>query len=170
MRHILAALALCLLTASVATAAETPPSDASIRRLLAVTEAKKLIENASSTVDAGMQAAITQALGGKTLTAREQKVLDEMRTKMLAAFAETMTWESLEPLFVDVYRRSFSQSEVDGMLTFYESAAGKAVVAKMPLVMQNTMQAMQTRMAALGPKLAQIQKETIVQLQPAPAK
>ena len=65
----------------------------------------------------------------------------------------------------EIYRKSFSQSEMDGMLKFYKSPAGKAVIAKMPVVMQNTMQVMQGEMAEMMPKIQQLIADTTSQMQ-----
>lgn len=81
-----------------------------------------------------------------------------------ASVRELMRWEVLEPILIDIYRQSFTQSEIDGMLAFYRSEVGQAVIAKMPVVMQNSIQAMQARVAALMPKLQQLQRETVAQL------
>ena len=63
-----------------------------------------------------------------------------------------------------IYRNTFSQAEVDGMLGFYRSPAGQAVIAKMPLVMQNTMQSMQGRMAVMMPRIQELQRDTVARL------
>jgi len=75
-----------------------------------------------------------------------------------------MTWESFEPNVIDLYKKSFTQSEIDGMVQFYKSPAGKAVIAKMPVVMQNNMQLVQGRMKTLLPKIQQLQQETFEKL------
>ena len=153
-----------------AIAAEPPASEASVRELLTITQSQKLVDGTMGQVDAMMQRSMKQALAGQTLTADQQKIMDNMRTKMIALFREDMKWETLEPMFIDVYKQSFTQKEVDGMLDFYKSEPGQAVIAKMPLVMQNTMQAMQGRMAVMLPKLQQLQQDAIAELKASRAK
>jgi len=170
MRHFLAVLVICSFTSAAAFAADTRPSEASLKRLLIVTDAQKLLESALGTVDQSMDAGIKQALKGQPINEQGQAALDEMRAKMSALFKESLAWEAMEPMFIDIYGRSLTQAEVNGMLKFYESDAGKAVIAKMPLIMQNTMQAMQERMATLTPKIMQIQQEAVARMKPAEAK
>lgn len=153
-----------------AIAAEAPASETSIRELLTLTQSQKLLDGTMGQVDAMMQRSMKQALAGQTLTADQQRIMDNMRTKMIALFREDMKWETLEPMFIDVYKQSFTQKEVDGMLDFYKSEPGQAVIAKMPLVMQNTMQAMQGRMAVMLPKLQQLQQDAIAELKASRAK
>jgi hypothetical protein len=145
-------------------AAEPPSSDANLRELIAVTHLQDQLQEITQQVDSMMQSAIEDALQGAELSKEQHNILDEMRASMLALFGEVLTWKDFEAVALDVYRRSFSQREVDGMLTFYKTEAGKAVIEKMPLVTTNTMQAMQGRLAAMMPKLEKIQQETLAKL------
>ncbi len=52
-------------------------------------------------------------------------------------------------MFTEIYQESFSQEEIDGLIAFYASPAGRAYIDKMPLVMQKTMTVMQSRMPAM---------------------
>lgn len=157
----LIALLFFLFTCAPTLAAPTGPSQASIRELLTLTDSRKLIDNSMGQIDSMMQTSMQQALAGQTITPEQQKILDEMRTKSVALINSEMSWETLEPIFVDIYEKSFTQGEIDGMLQFYKSEAGKAVIAKLPLVMQHSMQAMQSRMTAMMPKLQRLQQESI---------
>jgi hypothetical protein len=56
------------------------------------------------------------------------------------------------------------------MLRFYKSETGQAVIAKMPIVMQNSMQAMQGRLGALMPRLQQLQRKAIDDLKASQSK
>ena len=60
---------------------------------------------------------------------------------------------------VDLYAKTFSQSEIDGILTFYKTEAGKAMIAKMPTLMNNLMQMMMKQMQSFMPRLQQLQQE-----------
>jgi len=105
-----------------------------------------------------MRGVLDQA-AGQTLNAEQQALLEEMGTKMASVMKDALNWESLEPLFVSIYRRTFTQGEVDGMLKFYKTPAGKAVITKLPAVMQNTMGIMQDHMKDLIPRLQQIGRD-----------
>lgn len=152
-----------VLMAPVALAAQ--PSDESIRELMEITDTRALLENGMNQADQMMQASMRQASQGKTIPPEDQKVLDDMREDMLTLLKQEMSWASMEPLFIEVYQKSLTQSEVDGMLEFYRSDAGKAVVAKMPVIMQNTMTLMQQRMAGMAPKMQKIQGTAMAKLQ-----
>jgi hypothetical protein len=155
---------LALIAALPAAALAAPPSDASVHELLTVMESRKLLDQAIGQLDSMMQASAAKALAGQAISAERQKILDDMRAKMIAIFKKEMSWEALEGPVLDVYKKSFTQHEVDGMLAFYKSEPGKAVTAKMPLVLQHTTQLLHERVAALLPKMQQLQRDTIAQL------
>lgn len=170
MRQFLGATLLCLMAAAPAFAADAAPTEQSIRHLLEVSDSKKLLDNALASIDASMDAGIKASLAGKTIDEKTQKVIDNMRRKLGDLMKESLAWQDMEPLFIDVYQRSLTQQEVDGIVKFYESAAGQALIRKMPLIMQNTMQLMQGRMQALAPKIAQLQQEAMQELKAEEAK
>jgi len=151
-------LALALSLATPVFAAE--PSEASIQELLQLTNASRLMEASAAQVDAALQSSMQAVLKDQAITPEVQALLDEMRQKAVALVRRELRWEVFEPQLIDIYRRSFTQEEMDGMLDFYRSPAGRAVVAKLPLVMQSSMHAMQQVMERLTPELAKLQQET----------
>jgi hypothetical protein len=72
--------------------------------------------------------------------------------------------EALEPVYVEIYRKTLTQQEVDGMLAFYKTDAGKAVVTKMPIIMRQASEIMMQRMQKVFPKLHQMQEEMMRRL------
>jgi hypothetical protein len=164
MQTIRAALLICLVVAAPAFAADTVPTDASIQRLLAVTESRKLIDNAVAMANAAMDRSIKDAVAGTALDAKSQRVIEDTRDKVAALMKEMLAWKDLEPLIVDSYKRSLTQEEVNGLVAFYETPVGKSVVGKLPLIQQRTVQLMQDRMQALLPKMMQIQQEAVDKL------
>ena len=77
---------------------------------------------------------------------------------------EAMQWPALEPRFIEIYQASFTQAEVDGMLEFYRSPAGQAVIAKIPGAMQRTMVVMQELMDGMMPRLRELQAQALDRL------
>lgn len=155
---------LVLLLQPHAHAQETNANEASIRELLLVTDAKQLLDRMWVQMDLIMENSMKQALSGQPVTPAQQVVLDDMRKQMGALLKEELAWEVFEPLMIDVYLNTFTEEEVQGMLQFYKSPAGRAVVTKMPAVMQASMQAVQGPIAAMQPKLRKLQEDTVRKL------
>lgn len=158
MRSLLAAVALLLISA-VASADDFLSSAASVRQLMDVMQTRRLLGGMMGQMDSIMQTSMKQAVAGRTPTPEQQAILEDMRQKMVALMQQEMQWEKLEPQFIEIYRRSFTEDEVAGMVQFYKSPAGQAVINKMPVVMQHTMAMMQQIMAGLMPKMQKLEDE-----------
>lgn len=161
---------LVLAVSPLAFAAETAPSDASIKELLTLTQSRKLMEGAMGQMEASVQSMTQHELANEKITPKQKTILEDMQKKMFVMIKENMNWDAIEPTFADVYKKTFSQHEVDGMIAFYKSDVGQSVIAKMPQVMHETMQAVQQRMMTLIPKLQQLQRETAAKMQQAAQK
>jgi|HubBroStandDraft_6_1064221.scaffolds.fasta_scaffold721889_2 hypothetical protein len=140
------------------------PTDESVRQLLAVMDSQKLVEAIPQQVDSMMKATLQQSLQGQVLSPPQQQAIDQLQARVAALMKEEVDWSVLEPMYIKLYEDSFSQAEVDGLVAFYKSPAGKAVVHKLPLVMQNLMVLLQQRMARMIPKIQQMAQETAAQI------
>lgn len=161
MKQTLAAAALCCAMGLSAHAA--PPSDASIATLLSVTQSDKMLETMYANMEQMIRQGMQQATVGKTLSAEQKRAMELAPARLAKVMREEITWASMEPMIVKVYRESFDQTEVDGLIAFYQSPVGQSYVSKMPLVMQRSMEASQAQLQAFMPKLqqamAQVMKE-----------
>lgn len=143
------------------TFAETRPSDASLQELFKVSELQQVIGTSYSQIDTIMKNTQLQALGNVQLNAEQQKIADEMNAKIFKLFKSEMSWEKVQPTFLKIYKDTFSQEEVDGIINFYKSSSGQAMLKKMPLVSQATLATTQKMMQDLIPQLIQIQQEGV---------
>jgi uncharacterized protein len=144
-----------------------PPSDESLRQLIEATHLARVLDSYMTAVDSGMQAGIRQALSGKQPNARQQQIIDDMRTRMIKLLRESLGWSKLEPIFMDIYRRNFTQQEVNDMLAFYRSPTGRAVVDKLPATMQQAAQAVQKMLPSFIEQMQQIERDTAEKLKAA---
>jgi uncharacterized protein len=144
-----------------------PPSDESLRQLFELTHVSRILDTYMTTVDSGMQAGMRAALAGHEPNARQQQIIDDMRSQIVRALRDTLSWQKLEPLFLDIYRRNFTQQEVNDMLTFYRTPTGRSVVDKLPTTMQQAGQAIQGMLPGLVQQLQQIENDTKTRLKAA---
>ena len=148
-----------LLIATVPAYAETPPSAASIRELVTLTDVRKMMDTAYGQMDGMMAQAMKQALGDATATPAQEALIEEFKQKSVELVRTQLGWEKMEPAYLDLYAKTFSQSEVDGMLAFYKSEAGRAVLAKTPKLMTNMTQMMMVQMQSFMPALQKLVAE-----------
>jgi hypothetical protein len=106
-------------------------------------------------MDGMMRNSMNQALQGQASNPEAKEFAEHFQKKMMDNIKTELSWEKLKDLYVQVYAETFTQEEIDGLLAFYQSPAGKAFVSKMPLAMQKTMTLMQGR---IQPMMQNLQK------------
>jgi uncharacterized protein len=164
---VITALTLALLLACSAASAAEKPTEQSIRHLLEVMQARKVVEAMPQQLDGYFSAIMNKSLEGKTVSPQVQQGMDTMRAKLMDLIKENFSWESMQGIYLEIYSKTFTQAEVDGMIKFYGSPVGHAVAVKLPIAMQNSMTVMQQRMQTLIPKIQEMVKETAAQAQSA---
>jgi uncharacterized protein len=140
-------------------AADSPPSEASIQQLLEVMQVHKSIDSTLVQLDAFTKSTMQQATQGHSVTPKLQADMDKRHDEMMAMIKETLEWSKLEPMYVRIYQKSLTQKDVDGMIAFYKTSAGEAVITKVPVIMQNTLAEMQQIMKPMMEKLQHNQQE-----------
>ncbi|MGH7995485.1 MAG: DUF2059 domain-containing protein [Opitutaceae bacterium] len=121
------------------------PSPQSLDRLLDLMQTHKLIDNIAVQVDQMMRSASAQIADARHLSAADRAALDQQVAKIASDVRREVSWNRFRSVFVQVYSETFTQPEIDGMIAFYQTAAGKAFVEKTPLVMQRAMALMRPR-------------------------
>jgi hypothetical protein len=161
-------LLLAVLTFSLSTPA-APPSDQSINQLLQLTKVDKHMDSVFTQMEGAMKASLQQATKGKPLSAEEQAVLDRQQAKMAGIMKEELSWDKMKDLYVQAYRETFSQEEIDGLIAFYQTPVGQSLVSKQPELMKRTMTILQQRMAPMTQRIQKMSEETALELQKAKA-
>lgn len=70
----------------------------------------------------------------KQMLVQYQKAYPSVDTAVWTRIAGYYNEKDLTNLLVPIYERHFSETEVDGMIDFYKSPAGKKMVEKLPLI------------------------------------
>jgi hypothetical protein len=141
-----------------------PPSEASVKQFLEVAQSHKLVDSVMNQMDNLMQQTIAQAAKGQQVSPKVQKDIDRHRAELAQIMKELLDWKKLEPMYVRIYQKTFSQQEVDGMIAFYKSPAGQAVITKMPSAMQSTIDEMQGAMGPVMQKMQQMQQDVAAEI------
>jgi uncharacterized protein len=157
--HLGFALALSLWTSGAAFANDAPPSDESIRQMFTLARSEETMNGMKPQLDAMIAASMKEVSHGKEITPERQAILDRMRDKIVAAYNETFGFESMQLILIRVYQATYTQDEVDGLIAFYKTTAGQALINKSPLLMQNLMGEMQAAMRPVMQRIGQIKNQ-----------
>ena len=87
--------------------------------------------------------------------------LEEMQKKVFALISERMSWQKMKPVYVKLYAEVYTDEELDGMIAFFSSPAGRSMTAKSPILMQRSMQVVQSLMGEVLPEIKRITAEAV---------
>jgi uncharacterized protein len=138
-----------------------PASQASVEELLVVTKSESMIDSVYANLDQMIAQSMRQATQGEKLTAEQRRVLETVPAKLAALFRQEYSWATMRPQMIKIYMESLEQEDVDDLLVFYKSRGGQALINKMPVVMQKSMQLSQTMLQTIMPKVKETMKQAI---------
>ena len=104
-----------------------------------------------------------QQMMGVKLTPEQQKRADEFSAKVQKLIADGLGWKNLEPDYAKLYEATYTEDEIDGILAFYKSPSGQAMVEKSPMLVKQSSAIVQERMHAIMPQLQQLMREYTTQ-------
>ncbi|MDO4796211.1 MAG: DUF2059 domain-containing protein [Brachymonas sp.] len=100
--------------------------------------------------------------GRREVSSETRQRIQGMQRQMVQILREEMAWENIQPIYRQIYKESFTQEEIDGMLAFYRSPAGQAMLQKMPQVLERSMQISRERLLPrVTRRMTQLLSETI---------
>jgi hypothetical protein len=149
---LLLALVLCL---PLAAHADEASRHAKAQELLSLLHMDRVMDQMMNNMLEQMST-MTKQLGGNNVKPEDQAKIDDFQKKVFQLVESQMGWKVLEPDYVDIYAKNFTDEQLDAILAFYKSPAGSALVEKLPTLTTQGMQLAQTRMAALQPQLKQM--------------
>jgi len=128
---------------------------AKIEEIFRLTKTDQLQKQIMTQMSAMMQ---KQVAGD--LTEQERTAAAGVMDKVMALVSEKMSWDQMKPEFIKLYDETFTENEISGILLFYQSDAGHAMLEKMPALMTNAMALPQKRMIEIKPEMDKIIRES----------
>jgi hypothetical protein len=121
-------------------APKTPsPSRESVMRLVDALGYKQNYENLFfKRVDTMIGMQLMRSTMGIAQTPEIKADVEAAHAKFMNKIKTNLGWEKVEQVYVDEISKDFTQEEVDGLVSFYESSLGKAFAAKEPSIMQDS--------------------------------
>src|SRR5262249_38977411 len=121
-------------------------------------------------MDKLMTQMMQQVTQGQPISPEVQKQIEAGRAESKSMLKEILDWHKLEPMYIRVYQKSFTQKEVDDLIAMYKTPGAQALINKMPIVVQNTMTEMQPMMQPVLLKMQRTQQQVLAQIQAEKAK
>ena len=107
-------------------------------------------------MEAVQQQEFDKHFAGKEMTEEQKAEVARIQAKTQEIVRKALSWEEMRPVYLDVYKKTYTREDVRAISKFYESAAGQRMLDKNPALMQNIMTAVQQKMV---PMLEELQAE-----------
>ncbi len=122
-------------------------------KLLVVTKSENMMEAALSSMENTMRHTFSELRKGQQISPEQQRIRDAAQEKLVNVMREEISWEKFKKIYIAIYKETFTQEEIDGLIAFYKSPAGSAFVEKMPIVIQKVTVEMQSIAAPVMEKM-----------------
>ena len=139
--------------------ADDAAKKAKVEQIFALANIDKLLSQNLSMIGTQIKSAALQRTFRGQLSPAQQKLADEFQDRLMQMMTPLVSWSNLKPTYVNAYAKTFTDNELDGMLAFYKSPAGQAMVTKSPQIMTEANHAVQQNVVALQPKINLLMKE-----------
>jgi hypothetical protein len=151
------------IASGISTIPAATPSDESINEMIKVMEVEKtvnmMVAQMENGIKTGMQQSQQQVLQGKEPTPEQKAFTEKFQQQATALLKDELSFSKMKDVYLQVYRETFTQDEVNSIIAFYGSPAGKAMVQKIPVAMQKAGVLMQGRMGPLTQKMQKMQAD-----------
>jgi len=112
-------------------------------------------------------AGIPKQLFGPDISPENKAKFDVLQEKILQTVDAQVGWKVLEPQYVRLYTDTYTEEEINGIVAFYKTPAGAAMIAKSPELSTKSIQLVQSKMAAVQPQLKQMVEDFVRDTKPA---
>ena len=130
--------------------------NAKVEELFRLMKVDDLLKQTMKTVMEQMKSGMLQQFLGIKLPPDLEKEVAAFQDRIGAMTTDAMSWDKLEPEYAKLYVEAYSEEELDGIIAFYKTPAGQALVAKSPSLIAKSSGIAQQKLMAVAP---QVQKE-----------
>ena len=145
-----AALLLCMCRVSFA---DDASKRAKIDEMFTLMNMEQTLSRLADQQTAQMKQIMPQLLAGQTIGPDDQKQIDAFMDQLTGMVRDAIQWNKLKPQYLDLYAATYDETTIDGMLAFYRTDAGRAMVAKQPELVSKSQAIAQAQLTAVQPKM-----------------
>lgn len=154
MKRLSFALAVLLLLPTLAHA-DDASRRAKVEEMISATKMDQMMSQMLDQMSERMKTMTSQQTANLNMSADQRKVFDDYQAHINQIMADSLSWDKMKPLIITLYSETYTDEELDGILAFYRTPAGQALIAKSPQVLAKTMDLVQKQMLDVQPKIQQ---------------
>ncbi len=151
-------LAVVMVVAPMGARADEASKQAKVKELFAVMHMDHSLDRMRGSMEQQVQATAKNASGTEQMTPEKKKMQQEFIDNSMKVVDQSFGWPVLEAGYVKLYADTYTEAELDGILAFYKSPAGHALLTKTPELSAGVMQIVHSRMDGFEPKMRALQE------------
>ena len=136
------------LSLPLAAHADDASKRAKAEEMVTLLHTDQMVNQVSQNILKQVNAAAEKVAGDNPTPDTKTKVA-EFEKSTATKIENQVGWTGMKPAFMDIYTRTFTEPELDAILAFYKSPAGKAFLEKMPTINREASSVEQSRMNSL---------------------
>jgi hypothetical protein len=158
MKRWIAMLVVLMVVAPVGARADEASKQAKVKELFALMHVDHSLDRMRSSMEQQVQLTAKNVSGTEQMTPEKKKIQQEFIDNSMKVVDANFSWPVLESAYVKLYADTYTEPELDGILAFYKSPAGQALLSKTPELSAGSMQIVHGRMGDFQPKMQALQE------------
>ena len=126
---------------------------AKVEEMLNLLHIDRTMDQLMTMMQQEQSAAINAQLTGRGASANQKARVDAFQKQLFTYIESEIGWKAMQTEYTDIYAQTFTEDEIDGMLAFYKSPAGIAMIAKTPELMTKSTTMVAKKMLTLKPEI-----------------
>jgi hypothetical protein len=122
---------------------------AKIEQLMQLTHAESMVTQMTSQIRTMMVSQV-ESMG---VPPESKAAALEYMNKLADQITAQMAWQKMKPDYVKLYADVFAEEEIDGIVAFYKTPAGHAMIEKMPMLLAKSMEIGRRQMVGIMPEI-----------------
>jgi hypothetical protein len=167
MKRWIAIFVMVLVVGPVGARADEASKQAKVKELFATMHMEHNLDRMRSAMEQQVEATAKNAPGTEAMTPEKKKAQQDFIDGSMKVVDENFGWSVLEAAYVKLYADTYTETELDGILAFYKSPAGQAMLVKTPELSAGVMQIVHGRMDDFQPKMQALQAQYVKAMAPA---
>jgi hypothetical protein len=147
------AIALCFAAVAPLAHADDASRKAKAAEMLQITKAAPAMQEQLANLRDRVDGMAKQQFGAPSLSTDQSALTAQYMKEVDGILKQEISWDELYPQIVQSYAESFTEPELDGIIAFYKTPAGQAVLSKTPDMVQKTNTLVTGRIKEMQPKL-----------------
>ena len=152
------ALVVCMAALSLNARADEASKRSKVEQMLVLIKVDPLMQQQLSSLQDRIKSQATDVTKGADNSPEQQKLTKDYLAQVQTVTTDSVSWAKLKPGIIKSYADSFTEPELDGIIAFYKTPAGAALLEKTPDLQSKMRDAVNTDIQAMRPKLQELTK------------